>query len=100
MPISNQWWSLTDGVVAYDKEESGVYELGNSSEVVIYVGSADNLRRRLKEHINASHSDCVKKNAAKYRLEYTSRHKAREKELYDPACAHVRQAADVQCNRS
>ena len=64
---------------------------------MIYVGSSDNLRRRLKEHVNEWENDCIKKNAAKYRLEYTSNYKAREKQLYDE---HVRMyGKPPSCNR-
>ena len=73
-------------VVAYDKDEPGAYELGDANENVIYVGSADKLKRRLMEHVNETENDCIRRNAKKYRFEYTARCRAREKELYD---AHV-----------
>ncbi len=77
------WWTLSDGMVASDKEESGVYELADDNGQVIYIGRADNIKTRMSEHVNEKDNDCIKKNAKKYRIEYTTKHKAREKELYD-----------------
>lgn len=77
------WWTLSAGMVSSDKEESGVYELGDDQERVIYIGRADDIKARLTDHVNEKDNDCIKKNAKKYRIEYTSKHKAREKELYD-----------------
>ena len=83
----SQWWSFTDGMVESDKEASGVYQFGDANETVVYVGSSDNLKRRLKEHLGESTTSCIKKNAKKYRLEYTTAYVTRERELYDE---HVR----------
>ena len=74
-------------MVASDQEQAGVYELLNAQGVVVYIGSSDNLKRRMGEHVNESLNDCIKKYAVKYRLEYTWNYKAREKQLYD---GHVR----------
>jgi predicted GIY-YIG superfamily endonuclease len=76
-------WSLNEGMTNSDREESGVYQLLNADGTVIYIGSADNLKKRMKEHVNEKDNDCIKKNAKSYRLEYCSNHKKREKELYD-----------------
>lgn len=78
----SSWWSFTQGMVNSDREEGGVYEFGDANEVVIYIGSSNNVKRRLGEHLGETDS-CIKRNASKYRIEYTSDYKAREKELYD-----------------
>ena len=87
MPITSQWWTFSDGMISSDREEAGVYELGNDSGTVVYIGSSNALRRRLKEHLDESGTTCIKKNTKKYRLEYVSKYKERERELYDE---HVR----------
>ena len=99
MPLTNAtWWSLTDGLVASDKEQGGVYELCDAEGEVIYVGSSDNLRRRLGEHVNEYLNDCIKKNATRYRLEYMSNYQAGEKQLCDE---HVRiHGKPPRCNHS
>ncbi len=79
----NQWWTFTEGLVETDRDEPGVYELGNSNETIIYIGSSKEIRRRLKEHRAEPDSTCIKTNTATYRIEYTSNYKKREQELYD-----------------
>ncbi len=97
MPIATTVWNLTAGMVASDQEQAGVYELLNAQNEVIYVGSSDNLKRRMGEHVNEWQNDCIKRNAVKYRLDYTSNYKAREKQLYDE---HVRVHGKApSCNR-
>jgi len=83
----SQWWTFSDGMVESDREAAGVYQLGDANEKVVYVGSSNNLKRRLKEHLGESATSCIKKNAKKYRLEYTDDYVNRERELYDE---HVR----------
>ncbi len=87
MPIAAQWWTFSEGIVNYERDEPGVYELGNTNEAVVYIGSSNEVRRRLKEHLGESAGSCVKKNTAKYRVEYTRDYKNRERQLYDE---HVR----------
>jgi predicted GIY-YIG superfamily endonuclease len=98
MPIVGTRWDLQENWVDTDRDDPGVYELSDSQETVIYVGSAEKLKQRLKGHLNEKDNDCIKKKAKKYRLQYTSQYKAREKELYDehvktfgrpPACNKV-----------
>jgi predicted GIY-YIG superfamily endonuclease len=89
---------FAETIVQYERESAGVYELGNSSGQVIYIGSTNNVRRRLREHL-AESGTCIKRNASVYRVEYTSNYLAREGELYDeyvrlygraPHCNEVR----------
>lgn len=86
MPILAQWRPFSGGVIEIDKDNPGVYELGDKSGMVVYVGSSNELRRRLKEHLNESTYTCIKQNTTQYRLEYTQDYKKREQELYD---AHI-----------
>jgi predicted GIY-YIG superfamily endonuclease len=85
----SQWWSFTDTLVDMDREDPGVYQFGDDNEKVVYVGSAIQLKRRLKEHLGESTTSCIKRNAKKYRIEYTTAadRVRRERELYDE---HVR----------
>src|SRR5260370_29033596 len=79
----SQWWTFYEGMVNSDRSEPGVYEFGDASENVIYIGSSNDVKRRLQEHLNAAAYSCIGWNAKKYRIEYTSNYKWREKELYD-----------------
>jgi hypothetical protein len=95
----SQWWTLTEAVVQYDRDAPGVYELGNAAESVIYVGSTNEIRRRLREHMGEDAKSCIKKNAAKYRIDYRTDYAAEERRRYDsfvaangraPLCNSVR----------
>jgi excinuclease UvrABC nuclease subunit len=87
MPIQAQWWSFVESVIEVDRDEPGVYELGDENGMVVYIGSSNELRRRLKEHLNEASDTCVRQNTTHYRIEYTANYKNRERELYD---GHVR----------
>jgi excinuclease UvrABC nuclease subunit len=50
---------------------------------VIYIGSSNELRRRLKEHLNEASNTCIRQNTTHYRIEYTAAYKIREGELYE-----------------
>jgi predicted GIY-YIG superfamily endonuclease len=99
MPITAQWWTLSENIVQYEAEGAGVYELGSSTGLVVYIGSSNNLRRRLREHLSESATSCIKSNATQYRVEITSNYLSRERQLYDefvrangrpPRCNEVR----------
>jgi predicted GIY-YIG superfamily endonuclease len=96
MPIDRPWLLFSEIAINLEQDESGVYELGNRTGSVIYLGSSSRVRQRLKEHLNAWSTTCLKKHTAKYRVEYTSKFKAREWELYDQ---HVRShSKPPRCN--
>ena len=108
MPISNQWWTFSESMIQHDRDDPGVYELGSSSDMVVHVGSSNELRRRLRQHLAESSASCIKKNTVKYRLEYTRDSARRERELYDehirlygkpPACNEVRPPAQTSAVR-
>jgi excinuclease UvrABC nuclease subunit len=95
----SQWWLFTDAFVASDRNQGGVYQFANSSGDVVYIGSSNDIQRRLKEHLGENTTTCIKQNAKSYRIEYTSSYVSRERELIDqfiaaygrlPRCNSVR----------
>ena len=83
MPLTAaDWWHFSRGTVESDRDDPGVYEMGNASDSVVYIGSSDALRRRLMEHLSES-GTCLRKNTVRYRIEYTKDYQARERQLYD-----------------
>src|SRR2546427_3945884 len=61
MPLTAAaWWYFSRGTVESDRDDPGVYEMGNASDSVIYIGSSDALRRRLKEHLSES-GTCIRR---------------------------------------
>ena len=87
MPILDRWWIFAENIVGYEQDVPGVYELGDTNGMVVYVGSSNQLRRRLREHLGESMTSCIKKHVKQYRVEYTQTFVARERQLYDE---HVR----------
>jgi hypothetical protein len=83
MPIRAQWWVFTDVIIDSEQDLPGVYELGNAAGEAIYIGSSNEIRRRLMQHWNESNSSCVKRNTRQYRVEYTGDYLVRERELFD-----------------
>lgn len=98
MPIRTQWWSFAESLVSIDRSAPGVYELGDENGTVVYIGSSDDLRRRLTEHLNEDPSTCVRQNATQYRIEYTAEYENRERELYRVHIATYGKAP--KCNNS
>ena len=82
MPIRAQWIPFVEGMPRFDRDEPGVYELGNTLGAVVYIGSADQLKRRVNEHL-AESGTCIKRNASLYRVEYTHDHVSRARQLLD-----------------
>src|SRR5271170_1706631 len=78
-----QWWTFRESLVGYDRNDGAAYEFGDSAEMVIYIGSSNELQVRLNRHLNEPADSCIKKNATKYRYEYTTGYLRREQELYD-----------------
>jgi excinuclease UvrABC nuclease subunit len=82
MSIRGQWWSFVESMVQIDRDEPGVYELGDVTGTVVYIGSSHEVRKRLLEHLSEAESACVRRNATQYRIEYTHERENRERELY------------------
>jgi len=68
-------------MVELEHDEPGVYELGDARGAVVYIGSSDQLRRRLKEHLGEAPFSCLRRHAMQYRVEHTATYAAREREL-------------------
>jgi predicted GIY-YIG superfamily endonuclease len=83
MPIQKRWWTFVETVVDFERDEPGVYELGDNTGMVVYIGSSNQLRRRLKEHLREPDATCAEKHARQYRLEYTTNYEDRERQLHD-----------------
>lgn len=96
MPLTAApWWHFSRATVESDRDDPGVYEMGDASDSVVYIGSSDALKRRLKEHLSES-GTCIRKNTVRYRIEYTKDYQARERQLYDK---HVKiHGEPPQCN--
>jgi predicted GIY-YIG superfamily endonuclease len=78
-----QWWTFSDSFVSYDPDESAVYQFADDRGNIVYVGSTNQLQRRLKEHLSEDAKSCIKKNAKKYRVDYRSDVANEARRLYD-----------------
>lgn len=76
------WWSFTKELVGTEYDESGVYELGDESRKVIYIGSSGVVRTRLTEHLSRREGSCTL-SASYYRVDYTSSYRSEERRRYD-----------------
>ncbi|HWQ27854.1 MAG TPA: GIY-YIG nuclease family protein [Dehalococcoidia bacterium] len=79
MAINDRWRTLGRDAAP---EAAGVYELGDRSGAVIYIGSSGNLQRRIAEHASAPANTCIGQWAAAFRYETTIAYEAREKQLF------------------
>jgi len=97
--IAAPWWSLAEQVIRFDQNRPGAYELGNATGTVVYIGSSDDVQRRLLDHAKAGSTTCIARHATQYRVEYSGDDPvARARELYDE---HVRTfGAPPACNES
>lgn len=81
MGITTRWRPLVAAFIAREGTASGVYELGDSADNVVYIGSADDLQRALRERL--ADMDKLMQQAVQYRASYTTQHRQREVELYE-----------------
>ncbi len=96
MPIASEWWSYTHNLVEMERDEPGVYELGNPGKNVIFIGSSAKVRTALLEHLGESPGSCIRRYATRYRVEYISTHRKREEELF---AEHTKQHGKLpRCN--
>ena len=82
MAIEAQWWSFVESVIEVERDDPGVYELGDKNSAVVYIGGSSSLRRSLREHLNEPPHTCLKESATHYRVEYTANYENRQRELY------------------
>ena len=50
MPLKGRWRKFNRQTLARVLEEEGVYELATEKQNIVYIGSSNNLRRRLTTH--------------------------------------------------
>ncbi len=50
MPIKSEWMEFTREAAEAASEKEGVYEIGDQDQEIIYIHSADNIRRELLDH--------------------------------------------------
>src|SRR2546426_12289553 len=83
MPLTAApWWHFSRGTVESDRDDPGVYEMGDASDSVVYIGSSDALKRRLNEHLSEA-GTCIRKNTVRYRIENTKDYPAPGPPIYD-----------------
>src|SRR5262249_20976030 len=88
MPLTAApWWHFSRATVESDRDDPGVYEMGDASDSVVYIGSSDALKRRLIEHLSGS-GNCLRTKPGRYRFEYIQGYQTREgqdvsKHVYD-----------------
>lgn len=87
----SNWYRFKEDLYIAPTTE-GVYLLGDNSQVVIYVGRADDLQKRISEHPDPK-NPCLQRKVIKYfAFEKTSNSEEEEQELieeYDPECNRV-----------
>ena len=79
----SQWWTFREGLVESDRDDGAVYEFRDDGENIVYIGSTNALKRRLKEHLDEDAKSCIKTNAKMYRYDYRTDYAAEELKLYD-----------------
>src|SRR3989449_7183591 len=83
MPLTAApWWHFSRATVESDRDDPGVYEMGDASDSVVYIGSSDALKRRVNEHLSEAGTR-IRKNTVRYRIAYTKDYQARERAPYD-----------------
>lgn len=87
----SKWYRFKEDLNAAPTTE-GVYLLSNSLQITIYVGRADNLRKRLSEHPDPD-NPCLQRKEIKYfAFEENSNSEEREQELIEKL--------NPECNRT
>ena len=52
MPISKSWSPFIKEKIKLEKNELGIYELGDENGFVVYIGQSNNIRERLLSHFS------------------------------------------------
>lgn len=79
MGITNQWHTYNSHNPG---NQPGVYELGNSSGTVQYIGRSSDLGQRISDHATADGRSCIGRDTTRFRYEITASHVTRERELF------------------
>ncbi len=77
MPLAQKWSHFDKDHVSNEPDSFGVYELGDSSGEIIYIGEG-RLYNRLSSHFAGGRNP--KPGAAKYRAEITGKERAEQRE--------------------
>jgi hypothetical protein len=95
MPGEGSWKPFDARTVASEQDQPGAYEIADLDENVIFIGSAPDVRSRLKAHFDEPVTSCIRTHGARYNVEYGPDFESRErhmKKLYrdifgeDPKC--------------
>ncbi len=81
MTFTDTMQSLTLIEIQRVPEVEGVYELADSSRLIIYIGRSVNLQKRLNEHLLTT--DTCLKLASYFQYEQTLSSEAREREMLE-----------------
>ncbi len=80
-----KWYRLNETNVSRVPRASGVYELGGTGAIVVYIGwaPAEGLQDALRAHIKDSRNPCIARNAFFFRFELTESPEQRAAELLE-----------------
>src|SRR5690242_3576823 len=92
------WWRFTYRMLEYEKDTPGVYQLADSKGEIIYIGSSNEVKQRLMQHLQESADSCLKRNAVQFRVEYLADFESREQQLFEEHLAAY--GAPPRCNRA
>jgi len=85
LPLAKKWTVFNRENVAREFDTYGVYELGDSSGFVVYVGEG-RVRQRLSDHLRTKESGEAKVHVRYYRCQYTgSKSRAEQRERVEMA---------------
>ncbi len=83
MAINAPWRPFTEAFISREANTAGVYELGDFTDEVVYIGSGDDVQRQLRIHLNEVGDGSIGTQAVQYRAAYTGNRAQRERELFD-----------------
>ena len=82
MPIGGDIYPWTEDNVNAVRQQAGVYALYDGNQVLIYIGSSNNIRERFQGYWNSNfEEDSCKRDTRYYRREYIDSYEHRETEL-------------------
>ena len=76
------WRRFNRDSVETEKDMGGVYEFGNASRVVVYIGSSGKIKNRLLYHLRAGDAS-IDTHAIYYRVDYRLSYRTEERRRYD-----------------
>src|SRR2546428_11504377 len=83
MPLTAApWWHFSRATVESDRDDPGVYEMGDASDSVVYIGSSDALKRRVNRPLNWT-GPPIPKDTGRCPIAYTQDYQARARQPSD-----------------